>query len=67
MTFKTIIKNARLQTMISLGDIFVSDLLLKYYVNGANFGALKKAEEDLHFSFEQYLLKIKEGYSPWKI
>lgn len=67
MTFKTIIKNARLQTMISLGDIFVSDLLLKYYVNGANFGALKKAEEDLHFSFEQYLLKIKEGFSPWKI
>jgi hypothetical protein len=45
----------------------VSDLLLNYYTNGANFGALKKAEGDLHFSFEQYLLKIKEGYSPWKL
>jgi hypothetical protein len=67
MNFKTIIKNARLQTMISLGNILVSDLLLNYYTNGANFGALKKAEGDLHFSFEQYLLKIKEGYSPWKL
>lgn len=67
MNFKAIIKNARLQTMISLGNILVSDLLLNYYINGANFGALKKAEGDLHFSFEQYLLKIKEGYSPWKL
>lgn len=65
--FRTIIKNARLQTMISLGDNIVSDLLLTYYRNGANFGALKRAEKDLGFSLDDYLLKIRECYSPWQI
>ncbi|MFX0029250.1 MAG: B12-binding domain-containing radical SAM protein [Candidatus Hermodarchaeota archaeon] len=65
LDFKTIIKNARLQTMISLGDERVSDIILHYYDNGANFGALKTAEKKFSFSFDEYLLKIKEGYSPW--
>ena len=65
--FKAIVKNARLQTMISIGDNEVSELLLNYYQNGANFGALKKAENDLGFSFDNYLLKLKGCYSPWKI
>ena len=64
--FKTIVKNARLQTMISLGDQEISNLLIYYYRNGANFGALKKAEKDLQFHFNEYLLKIRDCYSPWK-
>ncbi|MFX1343714.1 MAG: B12-binding domain-containing radical SAM protein [Promethearchaeota archaeon] len=67
MNFKTIVKNARLQTLISLGDQMISNLLIKYYQNGANFGALKKAEKSLNFSLDDYLLKIKGCYSPWKI
>jgi len=67
MNFKTIIKNARLQTLISLGDQRVSDLLINYYQNGANFGALKKAEKTLNFSLDDYLLQVKGCYSPWKI
>jgi radical SAM superfamily enzyme YgiQ (UPF0313 family) len=67
MNFKTIVKNARLQTLISLGDKTVADLLIKYYRNGANYGALKKAENDSQFYFDDYLLKIKEGYNPWKL
>ncbi|MFX0081949.1 MAG: B12-binding domain-containing radical SAM protein [Candidatus Hodarchaeota archaeon] len=67
MKYKTIVKNARLQTLISLGDNKVSDVLINYYQNGANFGALKKAEKNLHFLMDNYLLKIKECYSPWKI
>lgn len=67
MNFKTIIKNARLQTLISLGDQRVSDLLMNYYQNGANFGALKKAEKTLNFSLDDYLLQVKGCYSPWKI
>ncbi|KKM24058.1 hypothetical protein LCGC14_1608950 [marine sediment metagenome] len=63
--YKMIIKNARLQTMISLGNQKISDLLLNYYYNGANFGALQKAEKDMKFSMTEYLLKIKECYSPW--
>ena len=67
MNFKTIIKNARLQTLISLGDQRISDLLIYYYQNGANFGALKKAEKTLNFSLDDYLLQVKGCYSPWKI
>jgi radical SAM superfamily enzyme YgiQ (UPF0313 family) len=65
--FKTIVKNARLQTMISLGDKEISNLLISYYQNGANFGALKKAENELQIQVSDYLLKIRNGYSPWKI
>jgi len=65
--FKSLIKNARLQTIISLGNQKVSDMLLSYYYNGANFGALQKAGNDLQFSINDYLLKIRDCYSPWKI
>ena len=67
MNFKTIVKNARLQTLISLGNQMISDLLIKYYQNGANFGALRKAEKSFNFSLDDYLLQIKRCYSPWKI
>ena len=65
--FKSIIKNARLQTIISLGNQKISDILLSHYHNGANFRALQKAEHDLHFPINDYLLKIRDCYSPWKI
>ncbi|KKL51511.1 hypothetical protein LCGC14_2294750, partial [marine sediment metagenome] len=41
------------------------ELLINYYYRGANFVALQKAEEELDFSFDEYLLKIKNCYSPW--
>ncbi|MCK4780035.1 MAG: radical SAM protein, partial [Candidatus Lokiarchaeota archaeon] len=65
--FKLIIKNARLQTIISLGDQDITEVLLSYYHNGANFGALKKAESEFGFSLNNYLLKIRDCYSPWAI
>lgn len=65
--FKEIVKNARLQTLFSLGDENISELLIQYYLNGANFGALRKVQKDLNFSFNQYLLKIKDCYCPWRI
>ncbi|MFX1328903.1 MAG: B12-binding domain-containing radical SAM protein [Promethearchaeota archaeon] len=65
--FKFIVKNARLQAMISLGNKNFSDVLLNYYFNGASFGALQKAEKDLDFNIDDYLLKIKDCYSPWLI
>ncbi|MFW9988058.1 MAG: radical SAM protein, partial [Candidatus Odinarchaeota archaeon] len=65
--YRNIIKNARLQTIISLGNEEISDLLLKYYYNGANFVALQKAEKDSKFSINEYLLKIHNCYSPWEI
>ncbi|MFX1503408.1 MAG: B12-binding domain-containing radical SAM protein [Promethearchaeota archaeon] len=63
--FKVITKNARLQTIISLGNLQISDVILYYYSNGATLGALQKAEKDLDFYIDDYLLKIKQGYSPW--
>ena len=65
--FKLIIKNARLQAIISLGNQQLSDLLLNYYSNGATLVALQKAEKEFNFSLNNYLLKIKECYSPWII
>ncbi|MFX1601676.1 MAG: hypothetical protein ACFFB6_13870, partial [Promethearchaeota archaeon] len=65
--FKLILKNARLQTIISLGNREVSDLILSYYYNGATLGALNKAEKELNFSIDNYILKIKECYTPWII
>lgn len=65
--FKDIVKNARLQVMISLGNHEIADLLLKYYNYGANFGALKKVENELYFSLNNYLLKVKDCYSPWDL
>ncbi|MFX0034190.1 MAG: B12-binding domain-containing radical SAM protein [Candidatus Hermodarchaeota archaeon] len=65
--FKFIIKNFRLQTVISLGNKNISDILLHYYFNGASFGALQKAEREFEFYMNKYLLKIKDCYSPWVI
>ena len=62
---KSIINNARLQAMISLGNQTVSDVILEYYNNGGTFTSLKKAEKSLNFSLNDYLLKIKERYTPW--
>jgi len=63
--FKLILKNARFQTLISLGDTQVTELLLNYYLDGATFRALTKAMKDLNFSIDDYLLKIKQCYHPW--
>ena len=65
--FKFIVKNARLQTIISLGNQQISKVLLSYYYNGATLGALQKAERESNFSMNDYLLKIKQCYSPWII
>ncbi|MFX0021113.1 MAG: B12-binding domain-containing radical SAM protein [Candidatus Hermodarchaeota archaeon] len=65
--FKSIIKNARLQTIISLGNEQIADLLLYYYNNGASFASLDKAEKRLNISINDYLQQIKECYTPWFI
>jgi len=65
--FKFIVKNARLQTILSLGNQKISDILLHYYFYGATLGAFQKVENDLNLSIDEYLLKIKECYSPWTI
>lgn len=64
---KMLIKNARLQTMISLGDEKISDVLLNYYFNGANFSALQKSEKEMGFTLDEYLLKIRNCYNPWNV
>ncbi|MFW9969981.1 MAG: B12-binding domain-containing radical SAM protein [Candidatus Odinarchaeota archaeon] len=63
--FKYIIKSTKLQTIISLGNKQILDLLLDYYYHGAKLSSLKKAEKRLSFSINDYLLKIKECYTPW--
>ena len=65
--FKFISKNAKLQTIISLGNQQISDLLLNYYTNGATPASLEKAERALNFSIDNYLLKIRDCYTPWII
>ena len=70
MKFKTpknIINNSRLQTLISLGNEETSDFLLDYYLEGANFGALRKAEKHWDSTINDYFKKIKNGYIPWKV
>jgi len=64
---KMLIKNARLQTIISLGDEKISDLLLSYYYNGGNFSALQKSEKEIGFNLDDYLLKIRNCYNPWNV
>lgn len=63
---KNLIKEARIQTLFSVGDEEVSELLIKYYQNGANFGSLRRVLKESHFSLDNYLLRIQNGYSPWK-
>ncbi len=62
-----LIKNAKLQTLISLGNEDVCSLLINYYHNGASFGALRRAEKELEFSIDNYFKKIKECYNPWTL
>jgi radical SAM superfamily enzyme YgiQ (UPF0313 family) len=64
---KEIIKQARLQTLVSVGNLEVADLLLQYYNFGANFGSLRRAKKELRFSEDEYYMKIINCYSPWKI
>lgn len=64
---KDILNNARLQTLLSLADQKVADLLINYYLNGANMGALRRTEKELDFSIDEYFLKIKAGYKPWQL
>ena len=64
---KNIVNNARLQALISLGDRNISKLLLQYYYNGANMGALRRVEKDLNFSIDDYFQKVQDGYKPWII
>ena len=64
---ENVVNNARLQALISLGDRNVSELLLQYYFNGANMGALRRAEKDLNFSIDSYFQKVQDGYKPWII
>lgn len=60
-----LVKNARLQTILSLGDERIGNLLINYYKNGSNFGALRRAENNMNFTINDYLLEIKNCYSPW--
>ena len=62
---KMIINNAKLQTLLSLGDRSTAKILLAYYLNGANMGALRGAEKELNFSIDDYFKKIQDGYIPW--
>ncbi len=64
---KNTVNNARLQALLSLGDRNISKLLLQYYFNGANMGALRRAEKDLNFSIDNYFQKVQDGYKPWII
>ncbi|MHA1805858.1 MAG: B12-binding domain-containing radical SAM protein [Promethearchaeota archaeon] len=64
---KNILNKARLQAFISLGDEKMGELLECYYQQGANFGALRRAEKLLGFSMDSYFLKIKKGHQPWKL
>ncbi len=64
---KRTINAARLQTLISLGDSSISELLLRYYANGATMGALRRVEKELGFSIDDYFRKIQDGYKPWTI
>ena len=62
---KDIVNKAKLQTLLSLGDDSVSKILFKYYQNGANMGALRRAEKELNWNIDDYLIKILSGYKPW--
>jgi len=65
--FNTLIKQAQLQTLISLGDDQISNLLINYYENGANMGSLRRAEKECGISIDNYLIRVKSGYKPWII
>ncbi|MFX0076340.1 MAG: B12-binding domain-containing radical SAM protein [Candidatus Hermodarchaeota archaeon] len=64
---KKIVNNARLQTLFSLGDRNTAKILLTYYHYGANMGAMRRTENELNFSIDEYFKKVQAGYKPWKI
>jgi radical SAM superfamily enzyme YgiQ (UPF0313 family) len=64
---KNLINMARLQALISTGDGDITSLLTNYYREGANFGALRRAEKLCDFTLDDYFRKIMSGYIPWKI
>ncbi|MFX1353166.1 MAG: B12-binding domain-containing radical SAM protein [Promethearchaeota archaeon] len=64
---KEIIKKARIQIILSLGDKDISELLVRYYAYGATSGAMRRAEKDLTLPIDDYLLRIQSGYKPWNI
>ncbi len=64
---KKIVKNARLQAIISLGDEETFEFLLNYYREGATLGSLNRAEKSLNYSIDKHLRKVKSGHSPWII
>ena len=64
---KEILNNAKLQALISVGDQNISNFLIRYYYNGANFGGLRRSEKETDISINDYFLKVKECYSFWKI
>jgi len=49
-----------------LGDERVSELLKVYYFYGATHGDMRRAEEELNFSINDYFLKIQDQYAPWR-
>ncbi|MFW9822181.1 MAG: B12-binding domain-containing radical SAM protein [Candidatus Thorarchaeota archaeon] len=65
--FKKLTTDARIQTIISLGDREISELLFNYYQNASTYNGLRKAEEQMNLFIDDYLLKIKNCYSPWII
>ena len=67
LKYDLIIKNARLQALIALGDKDISNFLMKYYYNGANFGGLRTAEKQSELNVNEYFKKIQFGYCPWNI
>ena len=64
---KELVNKAKLQTLFSIGDKVLTKILLNFYLNGGTMGALRKAEKELDFDTDNYLLKIQNGYVPWKI
>ena len=44
-----------------------SDFLSNYYLEGANFGALRNAEKQWDSTIDDYFKRIKNGYKPTKI
>lgn len=65
--YKKIIKSARIQSLLSLGDQEISKLLQYYYFNGANFGGLRRAQKEMGIDINEYFKKIQSGYHPWNI
>ena len=63
---KELVNQARLQTLISLGNEKIAELLIEYYRLGANLGSLRRAENNFDISIDDYFIKINSGFKPWK-